>query len=447
VVVIDRDPDAFKRLEFSFNGLTLPGMAFDEALLKEAGIERADAFAALTNYDNTNLMAAEIASDIFGVPRVTARVYNPDKELTYRTMGMDYICGSSVMAEIFHRAVTAEGAMLLGDWGAGMQVLEVEVGAEKEGLAVCDLRTPGSGRLLALFRGNKLVFFSRDTRLEKGDRLVLAAATSDPSFMEKVMPSEPMYARPRGDARKGALGSRASRGEWKVIVAGCGRVGAQLSEMLSLDGFQVTVVDQDSKAFERLSKTFQGQAVTGLAFDLDTLEKAGIEEADVFASTTNYDNANLMAAEVARSIYGTGKTFARLYNPDKEQTFQALGIDYFCGTTILAEMFMQGLVKKRVKILSWAANNRVLLVEFECPDRFAGKQVSKLEREELLRVGLVTHDGRTVVATKQTKMHRGDRIIAAVIAGRLNRVRRMVETNWTLGVKTRRRKEAIPRSS
>jgi len=239
------------------------------------------------------------------------------------------------------------------------------------------------------------------------------------------MPSEPMYARPRGDARKGALGSRASRGEWKVIVAGCGRVGAQLSEMLSLDGFQVTVVDQDSKAFERLSKTFQGQAVTGLAFDLDTLEAGG----------------------GGGAISAPGSPSARLYNPDKEQTFQALGIDYFCGTTILAEMFMQGLVKKRVKILSWAANNRVLLVEFECPDRFAGKQVSKLEREELLRVGLVTHDGRTVVATKQTKMHRGDRIIAAVIAGRLNRVRRMVETNWTLGVKTRRRKEAIPRSS
>jgi trk system potassium uptake protein TrkA len=439
VVVIDRDPNAFKRLEMSFNGVTLTGMAFDEALLREAGIEGAGAFAAITNYDNTNLMAAEIASGIFGVPLVTARVYNPDKEMTYRTMGIDYICGSTVLAEIFHRAVIAGGSMVHADWGGGLQVLEVEIGPDREGLAIKDLRSPGSGRLLALMRGERPVFFSRDTQLTQGDRLVLAAETSDRAFMDKIMPVGLRRSLPGRDAGKDAMPeSRRSRQGWRVIVAGCGRVGAQLSEMLSLDGFQVTVIDRDRGAFDRLSKSFQGDALAGVAFDLDTLEEAGIGDADVFAATTNYDNTNLMAAEVARSIYGTRNVFARLYNPDKEQTFQALDIDYICGTTILAEQFMQRIASDRMKILAWTANNRVLLVEFTCPARFAAKPVGKLEREELLRVGLVSHQGRTEVATKATTMYRGDKIVAAVLAGRLHRVRRMMETGWTLGMKARR---------
>lgn len=439
VVIIDRDAEAFHRLGMSFNGVTLTGMAFDEALLKEAGIESAGAFIAITNYDNTNLMAAEIAAGIFGVPLVTARVYNPDKEPTYRTMGIDYICGSTVLAEIFHRAVTAGGIMVHADWGGGLQVLEVEVGPEKEGVPVSDLRSPGKGRLLALMRGERPVFFSRDTRLARGDRLVLAAETSDRRYVEKVMPAGLRRSQQRGSTG-GAAAAETSRGRqgWRVIVAGCGRVGAQLSEMLSLDGFQVTVIDRDRNAFERLSKTFQGEALEGVAFDLETLEKAGIREADVFAATTNYDNTNLMAAEVARRIYGVRNVFARLYNPDKEQTFQALDIDYICGTIILAEQFMQRIVKDRMKTLAWTANNNVLLVEFACPPRFSAKQVSKLEREELLRVGLVSHQGQAVVATKGTMMHRGDSIVAAVIAGRETRVRRMVGGGRAFGTKAKR---------
>jgi trk system potassium uptake protein TrkA len=428
VVIIDKDPNAFQRLGMSFNGITMTGMAFDEGLLREAGVEEADAFAALTNYDNTNLMAAEIAANIFGVQRVTARVYNPDKELTYRTMGIDYIIGSTMLAEIFHRAVTAGGVMRHVDRGGGLQVVEVEIEFESEGLRVSDIRAPGTGRLMALMRGERPVYFSRDTRFVEGDRLVLAIDGSDRSYLRRIVPDGLRRFKPqvvRGE--QGVAESRRGRHEWRVIVAGCGRVGAQLSEMLSLDGFRVAVIDKDNDAYKRLSKSFQGEILTGMAFDLDTLEEAGIGDADVFASLTNYDNTNLMAAEVARGIYGIGKVFARLYNPDKEQTFQALDIDYICGTTILAEKFMQRIASNRLDILAWTANNRVLLVEFDCPARFGGKPVRRLEREEMLRVGLVEHEGgRTEVATQGTTLHKGDKVVAAVLAQRLFKVRRLV---------------------
>lgn len=224
----------------------------------------------------------------------------------------------------------------------------------------------------------------------------------------------------------------------QVIIAGCGRVGSQLALLLSNEGHNVVIIDRDAQAFHRLGMSFNGVTLTGIAFDEALLKEAGIESTDAFVAITNYDNTNLMAAEVARSIYDTGKVFARLFNPDKDKTFQALDIDYICGTVILAEQFMQRLVSDRMKILAWAANNQVLLAEFECPHRFSGKQVSKLEREELLRVGLVSHQGRTAVATKGTTMHRGDRIIAAVLAGRERRVRRMVEGGQAFRIRAKR---------
>ncbi len=445
VVVIDRDPRSFERLGVSFNGETMAGMAFDEKMLREAGIEEADAFAAVTNYDNTNLMASEIAAGIFGVPRVIARVYNPDKELTYRAMGIDYICGSTIIADIFHRFVTAGGMITHAEWPGGAKVVELEVGEGARRMDIEGLRAPGAARLMALVRGDKPVFFSRDTLILPGDRLVMAVNAGDKVYAERIAPLA-------GGGGRGPEGSVATVGRagrahasWRVVVAGCGRVGAQLSEMLSLDGYRVTVIDRDRESFARLSKSFQGEAVKGFAFDLDTLKQAGIEQADVFAALTNYDNTNLMAAEVARRIFGVERVVSRLYNPDKEKTFQALDINYFCGTSILAERFMKRMVPDRLNIIAWTANNRVLVTEFTCPARFGGRKVGWLEKEELLRVGLIGRGGVMVPAEREARLEEGDLMVAAVLSGRIGRVRRITAGGWPAAAQVARAKARLAR--
>jgi trk system potassium uptake protein TrkA len=429
VVIIDKDPQSFHRLERPFNGLTLTGIAFDEELLKEAGIEETDAFAALTNYDNTNLMAVEVAADLYGVPKVIARVYNPDKEPTYRRMGIEYLCGSTVMAESVHRAVLAGGIRLHLDKGDGLQVLEVDIGREGEGLKLRDLRNPNKLRLLSVVRDGSPLFFSRDTRLKSGDSLLVALDAKNGSLLDRLVPVEQRRSRPRGSME----GARTGQGkEWsgrqaaRAIVAGCGRVGAQVAEMLSLDGYHVAVIDSDREAFDRLSKSFHGEVYEGVAFDMETLEKAGVAEASIFLALTNYDNTNLMSAEVARSIYGVGRVISRLYNPDKGNTYQALGIEYICGTALLAEEFLGILAQPRVLIRSWSANNRIIIVDFTCPPRFSGKKVEKLEKEEMLRVGLVNRGTDTEVASRSTVIKKGDTVSAAVLAPRLPRFRRLV---------------------
>ena len=447
VVVIDRDPRSFERLGISFNGETMTGLAFDEKMLKGAGIEEADAFAAVTNYDNTNLMASEIAAGLFGVPRVIARVYNPDKELTYRAMGIDYICGSTILADIFHRFVTAGGIIAHAEWAGGMRVVELEVGSAAGRLDIRGLRAPGAVRLMALVRGDKPVYFSRETHVIEGDRLIMAVNAGEGAYAEKLVPLA-LDIDDRGRVWSEVAGGRArrARGNWRVVLAGCGRVGTQLSEMLSLDGYHVTVIDRNQDAFTRLSKSFQGEAVKGIAFDMETLERAGIERADVFAALTNYDNTNLMAAEVARRIYGVERVTSRLYNPDKEKTFQALDINYFCGTTILAERFMQRIVPGRLNVIAWTANNRVLVAEFSCPSHFGGRTVEWLEREELLRVGFIGRGGVMTVATRDTVLEENDKVVAAVLAGRVARVRRLTAEGLPVASSFRRTRARIVRS-
>ena len=108
--MIDRNPDAFANLGRNFNGSTVQGVGFDEETLVKAGVEDCDVMAAVTQFDNTNLMCAEVASRLFDVPHVIARLYNPDHERAYMQLGIDYVCGTSLVAEdVFSKVVSGHG--------------------------------------------------------------------------------------------------------------------------------------------------------------------------------------------------------------------------------------------------------------------------------------------------------------------------------------------------
>ena len=92
VTVIDRNSEAFRRLGDSFKGKTLVGEGVDEDVLRKAGIERADAFAATTEGDNRNIMASQVVRTMFNVPKVITRIYDPIREQSYRELGLQTVC-------------------------------------------------------------------------------------------------------------------------------------------------------------------------------------------------------------------------------------------------------------------------------------------------------------------------------------------------------------------
>jgi trk system potassium uptake protein TrkA len=118
----------------------------------------------------------------------------------------------------------------------------------------------------------------------------------------------------------------------KVIIVGCSRVGAMVAKVLVSDGHQVTVVDIDRNAFSRLGPDFPGEMVLGNGIDEDVLRKAGIEQAEGFASLTNGDNRNIMAAQIAREIFHVPRVITRIYDPIRENVYRELGLDTMSPT-------------------------------------------------------------------------------------------------------------------
>lgn len=108
VTVIDQDPAAFHRLPTEFGGDTIIGTGIDEDVLRLAGIEEADAFIAVSNGDNRNIMAAQVARMIFDVPRIILRIYDPVREDTYRRLGLTTVCPTTtISAQILDHVISA----------------------------------------------------------------------------------------------------------------------------------------------------------------------------------------------------------------------------------------------------------------------------------------------------------------------------------------------------
>lgn len=118
----------------------------------------------------------------------------------------------------------------------------------------------------------------------------------------------------------------------KLVIVGCGRVGAMAAIALSKAGHQVTVVDSNRRAFDRLGDDFSGEMVLGNGIDEDVLRQAGIESADGFASLTNGDNRNIMAAQIAREIFKVPRVITRIYDPIREDVYRELGLNTLCPT-------------------------------------------------------------------------------------------------------------------
>ena len=121
----------------------------------------------------------------------------------------------------------------------------------------------------------------------------------------------------------------------KVIVLGCGRLGAHLARRLDREGNEVTVIDRNAESFSRLGSEFRGRMVFGTGIDEDLLRRAGIEDTDAFVAVTNGDNTNAMASEIAKLVFKVPRVIARLYDPVREDTFQTLGLmETVCPTII-----------------------------------------------------------------------------------------------------------------
>lgn len=170
VAVIDKEPEAFRRLGSHFGGQRVTGFGFDQDVLRQAGIEKADAFAAVSSGDNSNIISARVARETFGVENVVARIYDPRRAEVYQRLGIPTVATVRWTADQMLRRLLPDGAEPLWRDPTGAIVLaEVTTDPHWIGERVGRLEDAAQTRVAFITRLGEAVVPNRDTVLQEGD--------------------------------------------------------------------------------------------------------------------------------------------------------------------------------------------------------------------------------------------------------------------------------------
>jgi trk system potassium uptake protein TrkA len=191
-----------------------------------------------------------------------------------------------------------------------------------------------------------------------------------------------------------------------VLIVGCGREGSELARSISLQGHSVTIVDVNPANFDRLGPEFRGRTVQGYSIDRGTLERAGIEQADAFAATTQSDNENIIAARIARDVFGVKRVVARVYNPGRREVYERLGLQSITSTSWGARRLEQILLHPGVIDLEIGRGD-VKLMSVRVPEEWRDLPVTNVCGGGAV-VCAIERDGHAFVPRPDERLQPGD---------------------------------------
>jgi trk system potassium uptake protein len=193
-----------------------------------------------------------------------------------------------------------------------------------------------------------------------------------------------------------------------VVIMGCGRVGSTLAIQLQSAGHSVAIIDQNREAFRRLGADFNGATVTGMGFDRDTLLEAGIERADAFAAVSSGDNSNIIAARLAREVFGIGNVVARIYDPARAEIYQRLGIPTVATVLWTTDQIVRHLVPEGASSEWTEPSGNLQLCQIPLHREWYGEPVSLIQANTSARVAFITRLGEGIVPLERTILQEGD---------------------------------------
>ncbi|HBQ52355.1 MAG TPA: potassium transporter TrkA [Acidimicrobium sp.] len=192
-----------------------------------------------------------------------------------------------------------------------------------------------------------------------------------------------------------------------VVIVGCGRVGSTLALSLISSGHSVAVVDRKSDAFFRLRDNFAGQTITGIGFDRDVLEQAGIKQASAVAAVTNGDNSNILIARVARESFGIENVVARISDPKRAEIYERLGIATVATVKWTSDRILRRILPDLPAVEWTDPSSSVVLLERVLPDSLVGEKVLELEIEGA-RISALRRLSVSVIPDAKTLVQQGD---------------------------------------
>ncbi|HUO40330.1 MAG TPA: TrkA family potassium uptake protein [Mycobacterium sp.] len=205
----------------------------------------------------------------------------------------------------------------------------------------------------------------------------------------------------------------------RVVVMGCGRVGASLANSLARIGHDVAIIDRDATAFHRLAPNFPGERVLGMGFDRDVLLRAGIEEAAAFAAVSSGDNSNIISARVARETFRVERVVARIYDAKRAAVYERLGIPTVATVPWTTDRLLNVLLRE-IETTKWRdPSGNVGVIELPLHQDWIGRRTSELEAGTGARAAFIIRFGAGLLPDAKTVIQSGDQVYVAAISGRI----------------------------
>jgi trk system potassium uptake protein TrkA len=202
----------------------------------------------------------------------------------------------------------------------------------------------------------------------------------------------------------------------KVVIMGCGRVGAELTVELGKAGHEVAIVDKRKEAFDRLPPGFDAKTFVGVGFDRETLEEAGIKDADAFIAVSSGDNSNILSARVAREYYHVPTVIARIYDPRRAEIYERLNIPTVASVKWTAKQIMLMLFHPHEEMRESLGGGELFRRRIEVPSHLVGQPVSSIASEGKVTVIAVDRGGKGFIPDASSTFQEGD--VAHVVVHR-----------------------------
>ncbi|MGQ0680450.1 MAG: potassium channel family protein [Actinomycetota bacterium] len=212
-----------------------------------------------------------------------------------------------------------------------------------------------------------------------------------------------------------------------AVIVGCGRVGAELAHVLESRNYTVSIIDKDEHAFEqRLLPGFQGKKLTGVGFDREVLEEAGIKDAEIFVSVTRGDNTNIVAARIAKEHYNVPRVAALIYDPRRAQMYERLGISTVAEVAWATDQMLARILPS-AKSIEWTiGSGEVVVIGIPTPPGFIGRPIEDLRQPGKARPVALTRFGATQIPDLKTIIQEGDFIHLAALRSELPEIEKLL---------------------
>jgi trk system potassium uptake protein len=409
VTVIDQNEEILRDLQDRLDIRTVNGNASSPRILEAAGIASTDILVALTNSDEVNMLACQIAWTIYRTPKKIARVRSADyteREGLFGENGVAvdvWISPEQLVTEYIARLIRYPGALQVLDFADG-RVRLVGIRALQGGpLVGQELRTlrehipSADARVAAIYRAGKSVKPEGTTVVEHGDEVFFLAARENIRVVMKELRREEAPAR-------------------RVVIAGGGNVGFRLASELE-DKNQVKLIERDSKRARRVSEQLKSTTVLlGDAADEELLLEENIDSVDVFAALTNSEEANILSAMLAKRL-GAHKVMALINKPSYAELIESGSIDVAISPQTITIGSLLAHVRRgdvvRVHSLRRGAAEALEVVVHGDADssKVIGRRIEDIQLPEGTTLGAVVRGEDVIIAHHDTTVQPDDHLI------------------------------------